>query len=142
MTLPADIPADLLPPRVRPVDRLGFTLFLAALVHLALILGVGFTVVKPAEIRHTMDITLATFKSEKAPEKADFQAQDNQQGSGTLDKKAVPTTTELAPFQDSKINKITPPPATRPEVVPPPTPQKSAVVTTAPKPQNARAFTA
>ncbi|MDF3878908.1 energy transducer TonB, partial [Pseudomonas putida] len=105
MTLPADIPSDLLPPRVRPVDRLGFTLFLAALVHLALILGVGFTVVKPAEIRHTMDITLATFKSEKAPEKADFQAQDNQQGSGTLDKKAVPTTTELAPFQDSKINK-------------------------------------
>src|SRR5690349_6279862 len=135
MTLPADIPADLLPPRVRPVDRLGFTLFLAALVHLALILGVGFSVVKPAEIRHTMDITLATFKSEKPPQKADFQAQDNQQGSGTLDKKAVPKTTELAPFQDSKINKITPPPAARPEVVPPPAPQKSAVVTTAPKPQ-------
>lgn len=133
MTLPADIPADLLPPRVRPVDRLGFTLFLAALVHLALILGVGFTVVKPAEIRQTMDITLATFKSEKAPEKADFQAQDNQQGSGTLEKKAVPKTTEVAPFQDSKINKVTPPPAAKPEV--PPTPEKSAVASKAPKPQ-------
>jgi len=133
MTLPADIPADLLPPRVRPVDRLGFTLFLAALVHLALILGVGFTVVKPAQISRTMDITLATFKSEKPPEKADFQAQDNQQGSGTLDKKAVPKTTELAPFQDTKINKITPPPAARPEVPPPP--QKSAVATNAPKAQ-------
>ncbi len=133
MTLPADIPADLLPPRVRPVDRLGFTLFLAALVHLALILGVGFTVVKPAQISRTMDITLATFKSEKPPEKADFQAQDNQQGSGTLDKKAVPKTTELAPFQDTKINKITPPPAARPEVPPPP--QKSAVAIKAPKAQ-------
>nr|WP_314617707.1 energy transducer TonB [uncultured Pseudomonas sp.] len=133
MTLPADIPADLLPPRVRPVDRLGFTLFLAALVHLALILGVGFTVVKPAEIRQTMDITLATFKSEKAPEKADFQAQDNQQGSGTLEKKAVPKTTEVAPFQDSKINKVTPPPAAKPEV--PHTPEKSAVASKAPKPQ-------
>ncbi|MCP3789556.1 MULTISPECIES: energy transducer TonB [Pseudomonas] len=133
MTLPADIPADLLPPRVRPVDTLGFTLFLAALVHLALILGVGFTVVKPAQISRTMDITLATFKSEKPPEKADFQAQDNQQGSGTLDKKAVPKTTELAPFQDTKINKITPPPAARPEVPPPP--QKSAVATKAPKAQ-------
>ncbi|EST17228.1 hypothetical protein EDP1_1233 [Pseudomonas putida S610] len=133
MTLPADIPADLLPPRVRPVDRLGFTLFLAALVHLALILGVGFSVVKPAQISRTMDITLATFKSEKPPEKADFQAQDNQQGSGTLDKKAVPKTTELAPFQDTKINKITPPPAARPEVPPPP--QKSAVATKAPKAQ-------
>jgi len=133
MTLPADIPADLLPPRVRPVDRLGFTLFLAALVHLALILGVGFTVVKPADIRHTMDITLATFKSEKAPEKADFQAQDNQQGSGTLEKKAVPKTTEVAPFQDSKINKITPPPAAKPET--PPAPAKSVVATQAPKTQ-------
>ncbi|MFF7105589.1 TonB family protein [Pseudomonas sichuanensis] len=133
MTLPADIPVDLLPPRVRPVDRLGFTLFLAALVHLALILGVGFTVIKPAEIRHTMDITLATFKSEKAPDKADFQAQENQQGSGTLDKKAVPKTTEVAPFQDSKINKITPPPAARVES--PPAPTKSAVATQAPKPQ-------
>ncbi|MCO7633933.1 energy transducer TonB [Pseudomonas guariconensis] len=133
MTLPADIPADLLPPRVRPVDRLGFTLFLAALVHLALILGVGFTVVKPAEIRHTMDITLATFKSEKPPQKADFQAQDDQQGSGTLEKKAVPKTTEVAPFQDSKINKITPPPAARPET--PPAPEKSAVATQAPKPR-------
>ncbi|NBK38580.1 energy transducer TonB [Pseudomonas soli] len=133
MTLPADIPPDLLPPRVRPVDRLGFTLFLAALVHLALILGVGFTVVKPAEIRHAMDITLATFKSEKAPEKADFQAQDNQQGSGTLDKKAVPKTTEVAPFQDSKINKITPPPAAKPQ--PPPAPAKAVVATQAPKPQ-------
>ncbi|KNX76128.1 energy transducer TonB [Pseudomonas sp. 250J] len=133
MTLPADIPADLLPPRVRPVDRLGFTLFLAALVHLALILGVGFTVVKPADIRHTMDITLATFKSEKAPEKADFQAQENQQGSGTLEKKAVPKTTEVAPFHDSKINKITPPPAAKPET--PPAPAKSVVATQAPKTQ-------
>ncbi|MCO7522195.1 MULTISPECIES: energy transducer TonB [unclassified Pseudomonas] len=133
MTLPADIPADLLPPRIRPVDRLGFTLFLAAVVHLALILGVGFTVVKPSDIRHTMDITLATFKSEKAPEKADFQAQDNQQGSGTLDKKALPKTTEAAPFQDSKINKITPPPATHPQT--PPAPAKAVVATQAPKPQ-------
>ncbi|MHC6227777.1 TonB family protein [Pseudomonas sp. X10] len=135
MTLPADIPADLVPPRVRPVDRLGFTLFLAALVHLALILGVGFSVTKPAEIRRSMEITLSTFKSEKAPEKADYQAQDNQQGSGTLDKKAVPTTTEVAPFQDSKINKVTPPPAAKPVVTPPPAPTKSTVTTQAPKPQ-------
>ena len=133
MTLPADIPADLLPPRIRPVDRLGFTLFLAALVHLALILGVDFSAIKPAEIRQTMDITLATFKSEKPPEKADFQAQADQQGSGTLDKKAVPTTTEVAPFQDSKINKVTPPPAARRET--PPAPEKSVVTTQAPKPQ-------
>lgn len=138
MTLPADLPAELTPPRVRPVDRLGFTLFLAALVHLALILGVGFSFTKPTEIRRTMEITLATFKSEKAPEKADFQAQENQQGSGTLDKKAVPTTTEVAPFQDSKVNKVTPPPAARPEV-PVPAQAKSAVTTQAPKAQKVQA---
>jgi periplasmic protein TonB len=75
---------------VRPADRLGFTLFLAALIHLALILGVGFTFVEPQQISKTLEITLATFKSEKKPEKADFLAQDNQQGSGTLDKKPCP----------------------------------------------------
>lgn len=138
MTLPADIPPELTPPRVRPVNRLGFTLFLAALVHLALILGMGFSFTEPTEIRRTMEITLATFKSEKAPEKADFQAQENQQGSGTLDKKAVPTTTEVAPFQDSKVNKVTPPPAARPEV-PVPAQARSAVTTQAPKAQKVQA---
>lgn len=135
MTLPADIPADFAPPRVRPADRLGFTLFLAALLHLALILGLSFTFAKPEEIRRTLEITLATFKSEAPPKKADFLAQDNQKGSGTLDKKAVPKTTELAPFQDSTINKVTPPPAARQEVLPQPTPPKAVVTTQAAKPQ-------
>ncbi|GGU77378.1 cell envelope biogenesis protein TonB [Pseudomonas laurentiana] len=134
MTLPADIPADLAPPRVRPADRLGFTLFLAALLHLALILGLSFTFAKPEEIRRTLEITLATFKSEAPPKKADFLAQDNQKGSGTLDKKAVPKTTELAPFQDSKINKVTPPPAARQEVPAQPTPPKAVLTTQAAKP--------
>lgn len=135
MTLPADLPADFAPPRVRAADRLGFTLFLAALLHLALILGLGFTFAKPEEIRRTMEITLATFKSEAPPKKADYLAQDNQQGSGTLDKKAVPKTTEIAPFQDSKINKVTPPPAAKPEVAPQTAPPKAVVATTRPKPQ-------
>ena len=133
MTLPSDLPPEFRHSSVRPADRLGFTLFLAALIHLALILGLGFTFVEPQQISKTLEITLATFKSEKKPEKADFLAQDNQQGSGTLDKKAVPKTTEVAPFQDNKINKVTPPPAAKPEVkqaVP-----KAAVATVAPKPQ-------
>lgn len=135
MTLPADLPADFEPPRVRAADRLGFTLFLAALLHLALILGLGFTFAKPEEIRRTMEITLATFKSEAPPKKADYLAQDNQQGSGTLDKKALPKTTEIAPFQDSTINKVTPPPAAKQEVAPQPAPPKAVVATKSPKPQ-------
>jgi protein TonB len=105
---------------VRPADRLGFTLFLAAVLHVALILGVGFTLGDPQQISKTLEITLATFKSEEKPKNADFLAQANQQGSGTLEHKAAPKTTEQAPFQDKEIRKATPPAA------PPQAPKKEA----------------
>ncbi|MPQ65581.1 MULTISPECIES: energy transducer TonB [Pseudomonas] len=135
MTLPADLPPELSRPGVRPADRLGFTLFLAALIHLALLLGVGFSVVEPKQISKTLEITLSTFKSVKPPEKADFLAQDNQEGSGTLDKKAIPKTTEVAPFQDNSINEVTPPPPTKQEVTE--AAPKAVVTTVAPKPKKA-----
>jgi protein TonB len=135
MNLPAHIPAQLIPQFKRPADRLGLTLLIAALVHLVVILGVGFSVAKPEQIRQTLEITLAPFKSATAPKQADFLAQDNQQGSGTLDKKALPKTTEVAPFQDNKINKVTPPPAARQKVEATPEPEKQAVTTIAPKTQ-------
>jgi len=135
MTLPADLPPELSRAGVRPADRLGFTLFLAALIHLALLLGVGFSFVEPKQISKTLEITLSTFKSVKPPEKADFLAQDNQQGSGTLDKKAIPKTTEVAPFQDNSINQVTPPPPARQEVTE--AAPKAVVTTVAPKPKKA-----
>ena len=90
---------------------------------------------EPKQISKTLEITLSTFKSEKAPEKADFLAKDNQQGSGTLDKKAVPKTTEIAPFQDNTVKKVTPPPAARPEQTQ--AAPKAAVTTVAPTPKKA-----
>ena len=36
-------------------------------------------------------------------------AQHDQQGSGSLERKATPKTTELAPFQDSEIRRVEPP---------------------------------
>lgn len=121
--------------RVRPADRLGFTLFLAAALHLALILGLGFTLSEPKQISKTLEITLSTFKSEEKPKDADFLAQDNQQGSGTLEHKASPKTTEQAPFQDTEVRKVTPPaappPSTRPE------PGKTVVTTRSPQQQKA-----
>ena len=137
MTLPSDLPAELAHRGVRPADRLGFTLFLAALVHLALILGLGFTFAEPKTISKTLEITLATFKSETAPKKADFLAQENQQGSGTLDKKAIPKTTEVAPFQANEVKKVTPPPPAKPREVE--AAPKAAVTTTAPQPKKASA---
>ncbi|MGE7963265.1 TonB family protein [Pseudomonas sp. NPDC089918] len=133
MTLPSDLPPELAHLGVRPADRLGFTLFLAALIHLALLLGVGFSMVEPQQISKTLEITLATFKSEKKPEKADFLAQENQEGSGTLEKKATPKTTEVAPFQDNKVQQVTPPPTATPQV--PEAAPKAAVTTVAPKPK-------
>ncbi|NWB99329.1 energy transducer TonB [Pseudomonas gingeri] len=135
MTLPADLPPELSRAGVRPADRLGFTLFLAALIHLALLLGVGFSFVEPKQISKTLEITLSTFKSVKPPEKADFLAQDNQQGSGTLDKKAIPKTTEVAPFQDNSINQVTPPPPAKQEVTE--AAPKAVVTTVAAKPKKA-----
>src|SRR5690606_24677844 len=119
---------------VRPADRLGFTLFLAAAVHIALILGIGFTLEPPSQVSKTLEITLSTFKSDEKPKQADFLAQDNQQGSGTLEHSAAPKTTEQALFQDSEVRKVTPPataqqPATREQA------PKAAVATRAPQQQ-------
>ena len=61
---------------VRPADRLGFTLFLAALVHVALILGLSFSFAEPGQISKTLEITLSTFKSAEKPKEADFLAQN------------------------------------------------------------------
>ena len=137
MTRPSDLPPELTHNRVRAADRLGFTLFVAALIHLAVILGVGFSMSEPKQISKTLEITLSTFKSEKAPEKADFLAQDNQQGSGTLEHKAAPKTTEQAPFQDSKVNKVTPAAAPQPTQRKEAVATKTALTTSKPQPQKA-----
>ncbi len=119
---------------VRPVDRLGFTLFIAAALHVAVILGVGFSLESPPEISKTLEITLSTFKSEEKPKEADFLAQDNQQGSGTLEHAAAPKTTEQAPFQDSEVRKVTPPATPQPPATKQQAP-KAAVATRAPQQQ-------
>ena len=120
------------PSQVRPADRLGFTLFVATVLHVALILGLGFSLSEPRSISKTLEITLSTFRSEKQPEQADFLAQDNQQGSGTLEHKAAPKTTEQAPFHDTEVRKVSPP-TTPPRSVRQEAP-KAAVATRAPQP--------
>lgn len=130
----ATLPSELTTYNVRPADRLGFTLFVASLAHVALILGVGFGLADPSQISKTLEVTLATFKSEEKPKQADFLAQHNQQGSGSLEHAAVPTTTEKAIFQDNELRKVTPP-ATP---VPPPAREqapKAAVATRSPQQQ-------
>lgn len=94
-----------------PAARLGFALFLAATAHAVLIPSIGFSLNEPGQVSKSLEITLSTFKSAEKPKEADFLAQNNQQGSGTLDKKAAPKTTEQALFQDTEVKRVTPPSA-------------------------------
>ncbi len=87
-------------------DRLGFAVFLALVVHAMLLLGLGFKLPDRTPPEKTLEITLATYKSQEEPEKADYLAQLNQQGSGTLDEKARPSSDQQAIFQDNKINDV------------------------------------
>ncbi|UUY09245.1 energy transducer TonB [Pseudomonas sp. J452] len=129
-TLPPQLPST----SVRPADRLGFTLLIATILHLAVILGVSFTLAKPGTLSKSLEITLSTFKSEEKPKDADYLAQNNQQGSGTLEHKAAPKTTEQAVFQDTQVKRVTPPSAPpqaqRQEAAP-----KAAIATRSPQQQ-------
>lgn len=92
-------------------DRLSFTIFLAIAVHAMLIFGITFTIGKSDKLAPTLNITLATHKATKEPDKADFIAQQNQQASGTEKQVQELSTTEVAEVSDVSINEVNPTPA-------------------------------
>ena len=91
---------------IQPRDRLGFTLFLAASLHVAIILGIGFSADLNLDRTPSIEVTLALYNDENAPETADYIAATNQAGSGDASKKSEPTTREQTPFHDEKISPI------------------------------------
>lgn len=91
---------------VGALDRFGFTLFVAVALHAIFLLGVGFSAEDEPEVAHTLEVTLAQFESEKAPDKADFIAQQNQQGSGDSEEKRLPTTTSKSVFQANESKEV------------------------------------
>lgn len=84
-------------------DLLGLMICLAAILHTTIIFGVGFAP-EDQHIGKVLDVSLASFKDDKAPEEADFIAQENQQGSGTEEQALIPRTTSPAEFQALEIN--------------------------------------
>jgi len=135
-------------------DRLGFALFLAIALHAAGILGIGFSLSDKQPPAQTIEVTLAHYQSEQAPEEADFIAQANQLGSGQSDEKLIPSSREQADFQHRDIQETAPlqpqaqPQLTTPKLTPPqpepivqeqiqsakrstPTTQKQVITTTA-----------
>lgn len=94
-------------PSVTARDRLSFSLFLAAILHAVVILGITFTFLERGASSHTMEVTLAQHRSTSAPSKADYLAQFDQQGSGTLEDKKMITATHQSPFHDTTVRDTT-----------------------------------
>ena len=119
-------PAELnaLPP-ISANDRIVFALFLAVVLHLVLILGIVFESPEPKSAPSTLEVVLAQFSSEEAPEEADYLAQANQVGSGSSEEKAKPTTDQLAPFEDQRMNQVNPAPQSAQQLQPQDSTQRS-----------------
>ena len=94
-------------------DRLGFTFFLALVLHVFIILGISAKLPEPTAHAQTIEVTLATHKSTKAPDKADFLAQQNQEASGTEEQARQLATERRAEFADTQIRDVHPMPQTQ-----------------------------
>ncbi len=115
---------------VTHTDRLGFTVFLALVFHTVLILGVGFAPEDPQSSARSLDVTLATQRSEEAPEDADFVAEADQAGSGTEEEVAELTTTEPPQVAESELRETEPLPEEPAQPEPEPQSEQDEVVTT------------
>jgi protein TonB len=88
---------------VTPRDRLSFTVFLAASLHAAVILGIGFAWHAERARTPTIEVTLAQHDDRDAPAHADFLAQSNQLGSGDAQQVRETTTVQTADFHDDNV---------------------------------------
>ena len=78
----------------------------ALALHGILLFALGFEPELRKASAPTIEITLATFATESAPDNADYLAQENQQGSGTLEEKARPSSDLPSPFQDNQLKAV------------------------------------
>jgi len=72
-------------------DRFGVSLFGSLLVHIVVVLGVGFVLPKLRQIEGlpTLEITLVQTASERSPKNPDFLANANQDGGGVSDQRGI-----------------------------------------------------
>jgi len=87
-------------------DSLLIALFIAAIVHVVIVLGVNFTAPKPEKVSRSIDITLVNTPAQKAPEEAKFLAPDNQLGAGETDKKPEPPAQKLPANGNSPAKQV------------------------------------
>lgn len=111
--------------------RLPLALAVVLVAHV-LLLSIHFDLHKPGQLSKSLEVTLARFENQTAPKDADYIAQHHQEGSGSLEHKAVPTTTEQSLLQDTEVHKVSPPATSIP--TPPKATETKVLATTAPKP--------
>ena len=87
-------------------NSLLIALFVAFIVHIALVLGINFTTPKPEKINKSIDITLVNVPEKKAPKKADFLAKENQLAAGEEAKKPEPPAEKKAKKENSQVKQV------------------------------------
>ncbi len=92
-------------------ERFGFTVFLSACLHVIIIAGIGFAFLNDSPATPATEITLAQFRSEQRPEQADFIAQANQVGSGSVEERVAPATPIESAVHADTIQEVQPIPA-------------------------------
>lgn len=143
--------------RTTSSDRLSFTLVISVILHLVVLLGVSFNVLTPPSNSpiNNLEITLVKQQQSKAPEKADFLAQANNEGGGEFDQKTptpspdmptprieeTPASKQIEPLPPAETEIISEAPVDVPQppvVEPTPEPEPVAeVVKPEPKPEPA-----
>src|SRR5690554_410191 len=109
-------------------DRLGFTLFLAIVIHAMAIFGITFTLPDSNSVAPTLEITLANHRSEQAPDSAEFLAQHNQLASGTDEQNRELAAEQPAEFAAPDVRQISPAPQVKASITS--TAQQAQQVTT------------
>jgi len=97
-------------------DRFSFSLFLALMVHAALILGVGFSSDLNTTESISIDVTLSVANDLIEPEQADFIATTSQLGSGNESDVYEMTTRQHADFHNNEMEEVVSQPSPLPEV--------------------------
>jgi len=87
-------------------DSLLIALFLAAVVHVVIGLGINFTAPHPEQVSRSIDITLVNMPTQKAPEHAQLLAQENQIGAEEQSRKQEPPPQQLLSQDDSQAKPI------------------------------------
>ena len=89
------------PIQVTASDRLGFSIFFAAILHAIIILGIGFgyTFNRDANQASILEITMVLTKTHQAPEETKHIASENQLASGSANIENQPT----APFAGTSL---------------------------------------